>query len=64
MLIQIQDILHKIDVDQKKIVFMWVLDMLVLEENEAAKRAAEEALDKELTDQLIPFSNLKPLTPK
>ena len=64
MLIQIQDILHKIDVDQKKIVFMWVLDMLVLGGNEAANRAAEEALDKELTDYLIPFSNLKPLTPK
>ena len=55
MLIQIQDILHKIDVDQKKIVFMWVLDMLVFGENEAANRAAEEALDKELSDHLIPF---------
>ena len=30
--------------------------------NEAADRAAEEALEKEPIDDLMPFSDLKPLT--
>ena len=32
LLIQIQDVLHKIEVDQKEVVFMWFLDMLVFVE--------------------------------
>ena len=32
--------------------------------NEAADRAAEEALEKEPIDDLMPFSDLKPLTAK
>ena len=32
--------------------------------NEAADRAAKEALDKEPTKDLMPFSDLKPLTAK
>ena len=32
--------------------------------NEAADRAAKEALDKKPTDELMPFSDLKPLTAK
>ena len=32
--------------------------------NEAADRAAKEALEKEPTDDLMPFSDLKPLTAK
>ena len=32
LLIQIQDVLHKIEVDQKAVVFMWFLDMLVFVE--------------------------------
>ena len=32
--------------------------------NEAAERAAKEALDKEPTDHIMPFSNLRPLTAK
>ena len=32
--------------------------------NETADRAAKEALQKEPTDDLMPFSDLKPLTAK
>ena len=32
--------------------------------NETADRAAKEAFDKEPTDDLMPFSDLKPLTAK
>ena len=32
--------------------------------NETADRAAKEALQKESIDDLVPFSNLKPLTDK
>ena len=64
MLIQIQDILHKIEVDQKKIVFMWVRGNVAIRGNEAADRAAKEALNKEPTDDLMPFSDLKPLNAK
>ena len=32
--------------------------------NEAADRAAKEALEKESIDDLMPFSDLKPLTAK
>ena len=64
LLIQIQDKLHKIDVDQKEIVFMWVPGHVGIWENWAAGRAAEEAFDKEPTDNLMPFSDLKPLTAK
>ena len=32
--------------------------------NGAANKAAKEALDKEPTDDLMPFSDLKPLTAK
>ena len=64
LLIQIQNILHKIDVDQKEIVFMWVPGHVGIWRNEVADRAAEEALDKEPTSDLMPFSDLMPLMTK
>ena len=64
LLIQIQDMLHKIDVDQKKIIYTWVPGHVGIRGYEAADRAAEEALEKEPTDDLTPFSDLKPLTAK
>jgi len=51
--------LHKIDLDQKKIDFMWVSGHVGMQGNEPADRAAKNAFDKELTDELVPFSDLK-----
>ena len=38
--------------------------MWVFEKNESADRAAKEALEKEPIDDVMPFSDLKPLTAK
>ena len=61
LLIRIEDMLHKIDGDQKEIVFMWVSGYVGIRGKEAADRAAKEAFDKEPTNDLMPFSDLKPL---
>ena len=56
--------LHKIEVDQKEVVFMWVPEHVSIHGNEAADRTAKEALEKELTYDLMAFSDLNPLTAK
>ena len=43
---------------------MWVPGLVGIEGNAAAYRAVKAALDKKPTDDLMPFSDLKPLTAK
>ena len=57
-----QDVLHKIEADQEEVVSMWVPGHVGIRGNETADRAAKEALEKEPIDDLMPFSDLRPLT--
>ena len=62
LLTQIQELLHKINADKKETIFMWAPGHIGIRANEAADRAAKEALNTELTAGIVPFSDLKPLT--
>ena len=62
LLIQIQELLHKINTDQTEILFMWVPKHVGIQGNQATDGAAKEALNKKPTVDLMPFSDLKPLT--
>ena len=64
MLIQIQELLHKMNADKRETIFMWVPGHIGMQGKEAADRAAKEALNTEPTAGLTPFSDLKPLTSK
>ena len=60
MLIQIQELLHKIIQTKRKLFLCGFLDMLVFEET----RLLIELRKKLLTADLMPFSDLKPFTAK
>ena len=64
LLVQLQDMFHKIEGDQMEIVFVWVPGHVDIRENETVDRAAKEALDMEPTDDPMPFSDQEPLTVK
>ena len=64
LLIQIQELLHKINADKKETIFMSVPGHIGIRGNEADDRSAKEALNTEPTAGLVPFSDLTPLTSK
>ena len=51
--------LHKIEVNWKEVVFMWVPGHVGIRGNETARRATKEALENGPIDDLMPFSDLK-----
>ena len=55
LLIQIQELLHKINADQMEFVLMWVPGHVGIRGNEVADRAAKEAIDNKPTADLMPF---------
>ena len=56
--------LHKIEIDQKEVVFIWFPGHVGIRGDESADRAAKETLEKEPADDLMPFSDLKRMTAK
>ena len=65
LLIQIQELLYKINADQKEIVFMWVSrHSRQFEELRLLIELPKKLLTKKTTADLIPFLDPKPLTAK
>ena len=54
--------LHNIEGDRKKLVFVWVSGHAAIQGTESADRAAKEGLDEEPSDDVMPFLDLKPVT--
>ena len=63
-LVQILDLYTEMTTDGREIVFIWVPGHVGIRGNSAADSAAKDALDGDISVELIPFSDLKSLTNK
>ena len=63
-LVQILDLYTKMTRDGREIVFIWVPGHVGIRGNSAADSAAKDALDGDISVELIPFSDLKSRTNK
>ena len=63
-LIQILDLYTEMTRDGREIVFIWVPGHVGIRGNSAADSAAKDALDGDISVELIPFSDLKSRTNK
>ena len=62
VLVQILDLYTEMTRDGREIVFIWVPGHVGIRGNSAADFAAKDALDGDISVELIPFSDLKPRT--
>ena len=62
VLVQILDLYTEMTRDGREIVFIWVPGHVGIRGNSAADSAAKDALDGDISVELIPFSDLKPRT--
>ena len=62
VLINIRELYSQlIQEESREIVFVWVPGHVGIRGNSAADSAAKDALDGDISDELVPFSDLKPL---
>ena len=64
VLVQILELYTEMTREGKEIVFIWVPGHVGIKGNSAADSAANDALDGDISVELIPFSDLKPRTNK
>ena len=59
VLIKIHELYSQLIQEEREIVFVWVLNRTGIRGNSAADYAPREALDGDILDEFIPFSDLK-----
>ena len=64
VLVQILELFTEMTREGREIVFIWVPGHVGIRGNSAADSAAKDALDGDISVELIPFSDLKPRTNK
>ena len=64
VLVQILELYTEVTREGREIVFIWVPGHVGIRGNSAADSAAKDALDGDISVELIPFSDLKPRTNK
>ena len=60
MLVKIHELYSQLIQEEREVVFVWVPGHVGIKGNTAADFAAKHALDGGISDELIPFSDLKP----